>query len=151
MKKQSGFTLIELLLVLAIIGIISAIAIPALLGQRARAKDRASVTNVTGTLGDLVGAYDRAKEGGGDATACIAAMEAVLADANGRGEKNPWDTSADAYNETVGASATPTTKGEATFYVNDTASPGFIIGKVVTNFDQAVTGSPLFTKTVALD
>ena len=38
MKKQSGFTLIELLLVLAIIGIISAIAIPALLGQRERAK-----------------------------------------------------------------------------------------------------------------
>ena len=38
MKKQSGFTLIELLLVLAIIGIISAIAIPALLGQRARAR-----------------------------------------------------------------------------------------------------------------
>jgi len=42
MKRQSGFTLIELLLVLAIIGIISAIAIPSLLGQRDSAKQKAT-------------------------------------------------------------------------------------------------------------
>lgn len=38
MKNQKGFTLIELLLVLAIIGIISAIAIPSYMGQRRRAR-----------------------------------------------------------------------------------------------------------------
>lgn len=36
-RKSQGFTLIELLLVLAIIGIISGIAIPSYLGQRKRA------------------------------------------------------------------------------------------------------------------
>lgn len=37
-KGRNGFTLVEILLVLAIIGIISAIAIPSLIGQRRRAK-----------------------------------------------------------------------------------------------------------------
>ncbi|HET7101299.1 MAG TPA: type II secretion system protein [Terriglobia bacterium] len=38
MRRQKNFTLVELLLVLAIIGIISGIAIPAFMGQRKRAR-----------------------------------------------------------------------------------------------------------------
>ncbi len=37
-RKRNGFSLIEMLLVLAIIGIVSAIAIPSFLGQRRRAR-----------------------------------------------------------------------------------------------------------------
>ncbi|MDP1830498.1 MAG: type II secretion system protein [Geothrix sp.] len=66
MKSQKGFTLIELLLVLAIIGIISAIAIPALLGQRARARDKSAQENATSILSDIVATYDKAKEVGAD-------------------------------------------------------------------------------------
>jgi prepilin-type N-terminal cleavage/methylation domain-containing protein len=45
--NKRGFTLIELLLVLAIIGIISAIAIPAMLGQKQRSRQKAEVVDET--------------------------------------------------------------------------------------------------------
>ncbi len=38
LRRQKGFTLVELLLVMAIIGIISGIAIPVFMGQRKRAR-----------------------------------------------------------------------------------------------------------------
>lgn len=56
MKRQSGFTLIELLLVLAIIGIISAIAIPALLGQRDKAKQKATEATAQAVVSEITGA-----------------------------------------------------------------------------------------------
>ena len=64
MKKQSGFTLIELLLVLAIIGIISAIAIPALLGQRERAKAKSTQANIAAISKEVVRVNDTLKDQG---------------------------------------------------------------------------------------
>jgi type IV pilus assembly protein PilA len=58
MKKQSGFTLIELLLVLAIIGIISAIAIPAILSQRDNARDKSALSNCTNIIASFVSEWD---------------------------------------------------------------------------------------------
>lgn len=92
MKKQSGFTLIELLLVLAIIGIISAIAVPALLGQRARARDKTAIQGSIGRVGDIVGQYDKAKEAiaNGVNSTVPQLINAYLSDAVSSKDLNPW-------------------------------------------------------------
>jgi len=127
MKKQTGFTLIELLLVLAIIGIISAIAIPALLSQRARARDKAAITNMTGTMGDLVGAHDRASENG---LVVATEMTAVLTAANAAGARNPWDPTQPAYTAALAAAGV---LGQAGFvYVPPAgAVPGTLTGNAI--------------------
>jgi prepilin-type N-terminal cleavage/methylation domain-containing protein len=116
MKKQNGFTLIELLLVLAIIGIISAIAIPALLGQRARARDKSAIANCDGIVSDLVAGYDKAKEAGTAMATPAAFQTAVLGTAAAPLvssfwlSTNPWTTAnaLPAYKQTV-ATETDTT------------------------------------------
>jgi type IV pilus assembly protein PilA len=55
-KKQKGFTLIELIIVIAIVGILAAIAIPTYLGFQNRARDSAT-TSAVGVIRTALAAF----------------------------------------------------------------------------------------------
>jgi len=162
MKKQSGFTLIELLLVLAIIGIISAIAIPALLGQRARARDKSATANVDSAIADAIGIWDKTREGGATPTNAMASVIAVINAAHTK-DVNPWNGVAPAYGWEANAQNTAASVGtflaalktgslgQAHFTgAYSTASlPGFIGGAVLLH--GAVNGSNTYRKAVAVE
>lgn len=159
MKKQTGFTLIELLLVLAIIGIIAAIAIPALLGQRNRAKAKAVQSMVSNVAGEIARTSDSMKEQdlAGWTGAGVVANVLTLDNYTYPAAKNPYGGTTTPY-VTGGVAASAATAGQvglsfaATF--NDPATnqdyPAVIV--IGCYLDPNNSMSPTTTqKVVALD
>ena len=162
MKQARGFTLIELLLVLAIIGINSAIAIPAMLSQRGRARDKAAVDHLAGRVADLVGQWDKSRDRGLTGSAAVASMQTYL-QSTATKDLNPWTTAgaSTAYNMTIDTSisgkangsafatalaalAQPTNKGQVQLAVQTPNAnlPGFVGAAVYLNASSTADFTP---------
>lgn len=156
MKNQKGFTLIELLLVLAIIGIIAAIAIPALLGQREKAKAKAVQSLVANVAGELARVNDdlRAKAAAGTTVKPSSVVAAVLNLSNYKypAVKNPYGGTATPYKAAAGQ---PTNDGEvnldAQSNYSDPATANLYPAVIVTGRYKNGTNTSYPTKVVALD
>lgn len=76
MKRQSGFTLIELVMVIVILGILGAIAVPKFISLSAEA-DTAATNGVAGALSSAAAVNYAAKKAGNTNTVAVATCGAV--------------------------------------------------------------------------
>ena len=131
MKRTQGFTLIELMIVVAIIGILAAIAIPAYTGYIERSKINAVHQNVDTAFSLTKNEIAKAAAGGSYADLVDSVLVTNL---NAGGKQTPW-APYDAFGNTANAAAW----GQVTLVGEYTTAGAPAPGDTIT---IAVTGDP---------
>jgi type IV pilus assembly protein PilA len=145
-RKDEGFTLIELMVVVLIIAILLAIAIPTFLGARSRAQNRSAQSNLRNALtAEKTGYTDNQTYYG---TASVASLQSIepsllfttVAPSAGT---NQVEVTTDAAGDTVCMAAV--SKSGATYWIGDNGSGTVYSGSTATNYPSS--GNPTCTLT----
>ena len=131
MNRQKGFSLIELLIVVAVIGIIAAIAVPNLMQSKAAANEASAISSVRTIVTAQI--TFSATQGNGLYAADLAALQAagLIDQAVGGGAKDGYNFNTVGAGNTFTVTASPQnmgTTGNRGFFSDETAVIRYAIG-----------------------